>query len=198
MGMKWYWSIDCTKTVKNPFVSNSDNLEQKGYEELAFYRGMYIKGWDDSAWIRAVDEAHDGDPDDVIQSHLGLPIYSLRLRETLEGAGIKGIQYLPIKVYRPNGDQIEGFSLVNVLHLLSALDMEKSDYDVFPDDYFYLEDRGKVMGIRNAVLKADVVQGYDIIRLQEYYVGLYVSERFKRLFRQHKFTGYSFYEVELS
>jgi hypothetical protein len=193
--MKWYEPIECSNAVKNPFVANESNLEQEGYDEWDFRVGKLINKWENTVWIRATDNAHDGDPDDVLQHLLCLPIYSVRLRHALEEGGVRGIQYLPLKVYRPNDEEIKGFALINILNMVPGLDMEKSDYDVYPEDYFLSERRGHVRNIRRTVLKDDIVRGYDIIRLKEFKVAIYVSERFKEIFEKHRFTGYDFHQT---
>jgi len=40
--------------------------------------------------------------------------------------------------------------------------------------------------------------GHDIIRLKEYPLEFFVSEKFKRMFVANRFTGYSFSSVELN
>jgi hypothetical protein len=77
------------------------------------------------------------------------------------------------------------------------LDEERSHLTRHPDDYFIEGRRGKVSGIRRAVLQREALIGYDIIRLSGNPVHLYVSERFRNVF-WHGFTGYSFQEVDLS
>jgi hypothetical protein len=194
--MKWYFLIRCDNTVENPLITGKANL--KGFDEWDFARGKLIENWDNTAWFRAEEPEDDGDPDDVLQNHLGLPIYSKRLRAALEKGGIRGIQYLPVHIFRPNGALIEGFAIANILNLISALDFDESDYDVFPNDYFLLERRGLVRGVRKSVLKGDRLQNYDIIRLAEFELNIYTSEQFKEIFNKNNFTGYSFHEVKLS
>ncbi|RJQ27969.1 MAG: hypothetical protein C4589_07420 [Peptococcaceae bacterium] len=194
--MKWYWTVDCANTVEDPLVAGKADL--KGFEEWDFRRGQLIENWDGTAWLQVEEPQDDGDPDDVLQSHLGLPIYSARLRKALDKAGVTGIQYLPVRVLHYDGTPIEGFAIANILNLLPALDFEKSDYDLYPDDYFLPERRGKVRAVRRPVLRYKVIEGCDILRLKEYKVMILVSERFRNLFVANGFTGYSFYEVKTS
>lgn len=195
--MRWYWVVECDNTVADPLVTDSDNLEALGFDEWDFREGHRIDNWFTSLFVKAQEPENDGDPDDVLQTHLGIPIYSGRLRVALEQANINGIQYLPIKVLRPNGEQIKGFSIANILHLVPALDLDKSDYDVYPDDYFLPERRGLVSGVRKGVLKANELENHDIIRLKKYEVRIYISEKFKDVFEKNSFTGYSFHEVKV-
>lgn len=194
--MKWYWVVSCDQTVDDPLVVDCADLN--GFDETVFLTGQAIDAWDASAWFKATKPDDDGTPDDVLQNHLGLPIVSQRLRNALEDAGIRDIQYLPVTVIRSNGHRLAGFSIANVLRLVPALDLQRSDYDVFPQDYFLPARRGMVQGIRRAVLLRHALDGYDVIRLQEFKRGLYVSERFTTVFGAGRFTGYSFHEVPVS
>ena len=47
------------------------------------------------------------------------------------------------------------------------------------------------------MLKRKNLEGYDIIRLKEYKQRFFVSQKFKDIFEENGFTGYSFIEVEL-
>lgn len=194
--MKWFWVVDCDNTVKNPFVADSEDL--KGVNEWDLCIGKSMRDWDAAAWFQAKKPKNDGNPDDILQNALGLPIYSARLQNALKKSGVRGIQYLPIKVLRPNGSLIDGFAIANILNLIPALDLEKSDYDLFPNDYFLPERRGQFRAIRKAVLRRASLSEHDIIRLKEFELNIYVSERFKKVFEEGKFTGYSFHECELS
>jgi hypothetical protein len=193
---RWYWPVECDNTVADPLVVAEANLG--GLDEYDFVRGIRIANWNEAAWFRSPDAHHDGDPDDVLQNHLGLHIYSARLREALEAANITGIQYLPVKVLLSDSSPIEGFAIANILNLVPVLDFERSDYDVFPEDYFLPERRGKVRGIRIPVLRRAAVELFDIVRLEESKWYVCVSERFKNAFEMSRCSGYSFQELMLS
>ncbi|MDF9407234.1 hypothetical protein L7E55_02495 [Pelotomaculum isophthalicicum JI] len=193
---KWYDPLECDNIVENPFIA--DTVVLKGVEEFELVRGQLIEKWDKSAWFQASEPKYDGDPDDVLQNAISPPIYSARLRKALDNAGVTGIQYLPVHVLRPDGSPIEGFAIANILNLLPALDFEKSDYDVFEDDYFLPERRGKVRCIRKPVLRRTIIEGYDIFRLMEFKQYIIVSDRFRNIFVANGFTGYSFHQVYTS
>lgn len=193
--MKWYWVVACDNTVDNPLVVDCHDL--KGFDESKLSIGEETDNWDETAWFKASKEKNDGDPDDVLQNHLGLPVFSERLKDKIEQIGIRGIHYLPIKVMRPNGEEISGFSIANILDKRYALDKSQSDFEVFPDDYFLPERRGRIRAVRKAVLIENSLYESDIIRLGEYDVSIYVSQKFKDAFVNGNFTGYSFHEVKV-
>ncbi len=194
--MKWFWVVACDNTVPKPFVADCEDLKKA--EELDLLRGQPIEHWDETAWLKASKPENDGDPDDVLQEHLGIPVYSNRLRVALNSASITGIQYLSLQVLRPNNSPFDGFSIANILNLVAALDFENSDYDRFPEDYFLPERRGMIRGIRRATLLKSALDGLQVIRLKEYPRSIYVSDEFKAVFESGAFTGYSFHQIQLS
>lgn len=196
IGMRWFVPVPCDNTVENPLVVNSRDLN--GFEEMAFYVGKRIQGWNRQAWMGARNRRNNGTPDDVLQNDMGLPIFSKSLMSVLKQNKVAGIQYLPIKVYLHNHEEVGTFFLANILNVISALDTNRADYDIFPEDYFLPTRRGKIRGIQKSVLIGSNLEGFDIIRLKEYLVSIYVSERFKSMFLNSGFTGYSFHEVEVS
>lgn len=194
--MKWYHVIHHDNVVANPYVADTGDL--MGVDDEDLWGGTPISHWNDAAWIKPSTHERDGDPDDALQSYLHPPNYSARLRQALEAAGIGGIQWLPLHVLRPDGTEIPGYAIANIVNLVEgALDLERSDYDVYPPDYFLTERAGKVRGIRIPVLRGEKLKGLDIVRLAEAKAAFYVSERFKQAFEQAGCTGHSFREVEV-
>lgn len=195
--MKWFQPIECDNTVKKPLVCDYDNLEEYGFDQYSFKTGIIINNWNMNIFMQAKAKRYSGNPDDALQNYLMIPIYSERFRVTLGNAGIEGIQYLPIKVLRSNTDSIDGFCIANILNFIEAFDYEKSDYDRFDEDFPNPNVRGEISGVRRFVLKKEKLNALDIIRLKEYELSFFVSEKFKEVFERNKFTGYSFREVEL-
>lgn len=195
--MQWYWLITNDNTVVNPFVSDEGGLD--GIDEWMFGECRVIEAWSGNAWLQAASVANDGDPDDSLQNHLGLLVFSKRLQTTLTSAGIDRIQYLPIHVLRPNGVKCgEGFAIANVLDRVAALDLNHTVHSRFPDDYFLPERRGQLRSIRQVTLLREPLHARHVIRLTEYTTPVYVSEKFKKTFEDGGFTGLSFAPVNLS
>lgn len=194
--MRWYHVIDYDNAVADPYVAGTGDLMGVDHENL--WGGTPVATWNADAWIKPDSPEDDGDPDDSLQSYLPPPIYSTRLRQALESAGIGGIQWLPLHVLRPDGTEIPGYAIANIVNLVEgALDLERSDYDVYPPDYFLPERVGKVRGVRIPVLRGEKLPGLDIVRLAEAKAAFYVSERFKDAFEKAGCTGHSFREVEV-
>lgn len=192
--MRWYWVISCNNTVLKPFVSSAGDLKE--YEDWQLRRAQRVENWNPSVWIQCTDPEWDGEPDDALQNHLALPIYSPRLQGVIGNAKFSGVQFLPIRVLHLNGTEIPGFAIANILNIPSAMDMEHSLYDV--EEGSGPKDQREVAGVYRMALRSSALGGYDIIRVKEFYPSLYVSERFKLEFEAARCTGYSFKEVQLT
>ena len=192
---KWFWVVGCDNTTASPFVADEGDL---GAYEEALNIGSEVQSWPGTAWVKAATVQQDGDPDDALQTCVPVPIFSSRLRAALEEGGITGVQYLPIRVIRPNGQLILGFSIANVLNCVDGLDLSRSAVERFPNDYFLPARRGAIRSINRPVLAGPAIDHYDIVRLSLYKAPLYVSERFVQIFEDGRFTGYSFQEITTS
>jgi hypothetical protein len=196
--MKWFKPYECDNTVKNPFVCDYSNIDEYGYSKWDLLKGEAIKDWDDTIIFQSEKRKNDGNPDDVLQNHLGIPIYSERLITALNINNITGIQYLKIKVLRSDNTSMDGFCVINFLNFVEAFDYDKSDYDRFSDDFPNPNVRGKISGVRKFILHKEKLNNFDIIRLKDYDLRYFVSEKFRKIFVDNKFTGYFFEEVELT
>jgi hypothetical protein len=195
MTSRWYHPLECMNTVSNPLVVSLANLN--GMDEWDLQTGRFFERWDESSWFRSGSPENDGDPDDVLQDHIGsLPIYSSRLQTALRAAGITGLQYLPVQVFRSDGKLIKGFAIANILDVIPALDLSRSEYPVYGDNW--PDRKGEIRAIKRAVVRRDALEGYDIVRLKEYPLYICVSQRFKDTFEAGGFTGYAFKELEVS
>ena len=133
--MDWYQPIECDNTVKNPLVCDSDNFCENGFSESSFLQGKEIQSWNSNIFFQAKKKKNDGCPDDALQNHLMLPIYSSRLVARIMQANIAGIQYLPISILDSKGQKLDGFSLINFLFFIEAFDYDNSEFNRFSADF---------------------------------------------------------------
>lgn len=194
--MRWYGLRETYDAKEQPFVSNKDDL--RGWEEWQLRQGKLIENWDSRAWIKSTKNQTDGVPDDCLWNHLFLPIFSSGVQRALADARVEGVQYLPIRVLRPDDSEYFGYSIANILNLPAALDMERSDFSVYPEDYFLKDRIGSVSGIRKAVLRNEFLGGLHIVRLKEFEESVFVSQHFVDVYEKNKFTGYSFAPVQVT
>jgi hypothetical protein len=194
--MRWYWVVTNDNAVADPLVTDEGDLH--GFEDWMLVDCREITNWPVNAWVGTSTPANDGEPDDSLQNHFDLLIFSHRFRTALADAGIGEIQFLPIDVVRPGGGRVEGYRVANLLSCVTALDLERSKFTRYPNDYFLPERRGQLELLRGVTLSATALQGHDIVRLKEYRSKVFVSERFAAVVRFGRFTGLSFSEVKLS
>ena len=195
--MKWYEFLTFTeeRSIEGTFQADSAYLGEFGEE--AFFLGRPIDRWNPEIWFSASEPEHDGPPEDILFNDLAMPIFSERLREGVSKV-MSGVQYLPIKVYRPDTSEIPGFSIVNILNRVPALVVERSMVTYYEADYLLPHKRGKIDSLRKPTLRGSALKGLDIIRLDEYPLPIFVSERFKHVLDSGDFlTSAAFYEVKV-
>jgi hypothetical protein len=157
--------------------------------------GRLVDAWSSEAVMRVRNQRWAGEPDDVLQNYLGLPVYSTRLKQALERQGISGIQYLATRVVGFGSVELQTYYIANIVEMRPALDLATSDFDVFSSDYFLPDRRGRVSGVRRATLLWSHLRNCDVLRLAQYPASIYVSERFKSAFELEGCSGYSFEPV---
>jgi hypothetical protein len=165
-------------------------------EELLF--GHKAIEWPDDAKATVGPDGVDGPPDDFLQNAFNLDILSARLFEALREAAIEGIQYLPLKVFTSRGELAGTFWIANVVTRLPALNTALSTYTIVPPDYFIEARRGEIAGLRKPVLKGEVLLGLDVLRLEEFFPPVFVSERFRNVVKFGRFNGCEFTPVEVA
>jgi len=157
--------------------------------------GKRIEKWNRRAQLRSEDREHDGKPDDVLSNALHLPIFSRRLRLALAGASIatSDIQYLPVRILDSQGRMLEGFEVANIVSRVRALN-RKNAKGLQLDRNRIDPETGKplVKNFWTAALRSDAITGHDMIRLLEFWPPIFVSSRFRKLFRSNGFTGATF------
>lgn len=190
--MKYFRVWDCEHAVKDPMVCVT-NLEEL---KISINRFRICKEFTSGENIKfyAELEEDDGTPDDFLQNTEMVPIFSPRMREAIEEAGIKGIQYIPIEVEHYNKEKLEGYCIANVLNSVpDALDIDKTIF------WNRKSDNGRLNVYVPPIKSEKVPDNMDIFRLKyderfvtEYSTFIVVSERFKSIIAKNKFTGIGF------
>lgn len=194
MASQWYdLSLHVERRTVRPLETGEENL--CGYLGCHLKFGSPIHDWNPNAWLRSQSVEDDGNPDDILLEHLGVPTFSRRLRHALERAGVgqEDIQYLPVHVFKSTGEELEGYAFANVIARVDALDYQRTDWGPLPPDpnEGIDPDTGKpqVHAIWRAGLIEARLEGHDVIRLVEFFPPVYVSERFADVYRDGNFTG---------
>ena len=192
----WYeLTMFANESMKDSLVTDVADL--KGFAWWDFQTGRRIENWNKDAFLKASQPENDGTPDDALATAFFMPVYSNRLQNAIVDAGIDGVQFLPIKVFRPDDSLVGGFAIANILNVLPALDLVKSNFMVFDEDFPNKAVRGHIKWARKVVLRNDIVEPHDIIRIENYEVPIFVSEKFRKIFQKNKCTGIRFTKVEV-
>jgi hypothetical protein len=195
--MKWYDLIDGEENCLPDFFM-ADELDFFGRDWSDLAHGRVIADWDARSLLRSSKPENDGEPDDMLASCVGFPVFSRRLREALARAnvGVRDIQYLSIHVLRSTGEELPGFAAANVTTRVPALDREHSTLlEVHEDEVDPLTGMPKVASFWTAALRKEHLSGHDVIRLAEFFPSVFVSEKFVRVFQESGFTGATFKPV---
>ena len=190
--MKYFEIFECERAVKDPMVCVT-NLEDL---KININRFRICKEFTSGENIKffAKTEKSDGTPDDFLQNTEMVPIFSPRMREAIEEAGITGIQYIPIEVEHYNKEKLEGYCIANVLNSVpDALDIDKTIF------WNRKSDNGRLNVYVSSIKSENIPDNMDIFRLKyderfvtEYSTFIVVSERFKSIIAKNKFTGIGF------
>ena len=190
--MKYFEVFNCDHAVKDPMVCET-NLEDLKINKRIFRICKEFTGSENIKFYAELKE-DDGTPDDFLQNTEMVPIFSPRMREAIEEAGITGIQYIPIEVEHYNKEKLEGYCIANVLNSVSdALDFDKTIFLKMKSE------NGKLDLYIPSIKSEKVPDNMDIFRLKyderidtEYSTFIVVSERFKSIIAKNKFTGIGF------
>lgn len=186
--MQWYM-LDKPEEVGLMAVKASIGLP----ESWAFTVGQPVS-WTDEISFEAIPDS-DGAGEDFLGNHLSLPIFSARLRALLAEAGVdQGIQYVPVRVFHSDGVELPGYAIANV-PVVDALDLGRSRYTVYPDDYFLERRRGTIQMMLIPVLRPDRLSEYHVFRPKGFDVQIYCSERFREVVISNSLTGCEFHKV---
>ncbi|REJ90176.1 MAG: hypothetical protein DWQ34_06580 [Planctomycetota bacterium] len=165
---KWYRFRFRGDEHRGPNTYYADEDDLRGVDYMHLKMGRWQANWDTDASLRASPEC-DGDLEDVLENVLVLPVFSARLREALEreGLGNGAIQYLPVRVFHHDGEEIPGYAIANIINMVDARDRDA----------------------RTLTLRAAALEGHDIARLTDRFPPVLVSQRFADFFRECGFTG---------
>jgi hypothetical protein len=193
--MDWYELVPNAEAASF-YVSSMGDLA--GLRWWHFAEGKTIENWTCRAWIKSTSPAKDGPPEDGLANHLGLLVFSQRMRAALENSSIDGVQYLQLRVLKSDDTEYEGYSIVNILNFPSALDLDRSDFSAFISDNPSSEDVSRISRLRKAVLKGEALGEFHVIRLKDFPEAVYVSGHFRNVYDRNTFKGYEFRRIQIS
>jgi hypothetical protein len=165
--------------------------ETFGVDQYDVTKGELVKEWNEN--ISFIYNPDEGDVySDYLSNNYRWFIVSEKFQQEMEGVVQNSIQYLPIKIINSKNNEEElNYKVANVITVIDALDLDNSVYDIFE-----LDDE-KIFSIEKYGLKKDIVDGYNIFKLKDDTIPIFVSEKFKNTIDNSKMTGFEFLEVKV-
>lgn len=154
--------------------------------------GKRYASWDGSFYF-TFDSNEGHIPSDYLANDKGWFVVSPKLKALLEQLHTE-IQFLPIEVVEQSGRGTYQYFVANVLKLVDALCLERSEYFTLE-----LPEEGPVYSVIKYAIYQDKTDGADVFKLanrQE--IPLFVSERFKQAIEEQGITGIALHEIRVA
>lgn len=151
--------------------------------------GRRFEGWDER-FSFYYDQSEESFPSDYLANDKGWFVVSDKLKWLMESLNTE-IQYLPVEVWERNGRRSYQYYIANILKMVDALCLEKSDY--FTTNTKKL---GPIHTVSKFAVYEDKVGGADVFKLvnrQE--IPIFVSERFKERIEEEGITGIELMQI---
>ena len=153
--------------------------------------GIYYKNWDQK-FSFYYDKTEGDTTYDYLSNDKGWFVVSEKLKNMLTVLNTE-IQFLPVRVKEKNSKKIHNYFIANVLTVLDALCLEKSDY--FETE---IPSIGKIYTVSKFAVCERKIEGADVFKLanrQE--IPIFVSQRFKAMVEKNSITGIGFWEIKV-
>ena len=177
---------DVEKYERNGVMAYHSELY--GIDMYDVTRGNHLNNWDERIIFNFTPN-DGGEFTDYICNDFGWLIVSNKSRKAFENADMTGIQYLPLNIInKDTGMALEEYYVANVCKLIEAVDMGQSEYiELMPGKYVFV----------SFAVKEEKISDFDIFRLKENDVQIFVSEKFKNIIKSNKLTGFDFTKVKV-
>lgn len=154
-------------------------------------KGELIKNWD-----REIKFEYNVEEGKIFTDYLandnGWLIVSKNFFDLMEDIVGETIQYLDINITNSiTKEEYKNYKVANVTTLLDALDLENSIYD-----FFELDDE-KILSVEKYALKREKIKNYNIFKLKDECIPIFVSEKVKEIVEKNSLTGFQFLEVKV-
>lgn len=175
--------------------SNLDEIEcenvKKGFFDNVIYSGDFSGEFPNVEFYYS-SRASDRESDYLLNTD-AWPIVHKRVKEAFDENGITGIKYIPVKLIDVVTDKVNSnYYLMYIENFIDGIDLEKSRYEYIEDyDYYGFDFNG-------ICLDEKICSSFDIFRCLKMEVGIYVSEKIKRIIESNGFIGFAFSEVPVS
>ncbi len=119
-------------------------------------------------------------------------VFNTKVRDILDGLGVKNIEYYDTTVNDEINNQIiTDYKVANIVGVFDCVDFEKSELELDEDD-------GSIDDIDKLILKNDVIEKHNlpIFRIKEYFPLIVVDETIKNAFEKEDVSGVVFMKPE--
>jgi hypothetical protein len=192
--MKYYkLMMDYNGTKEEDMVCyvEEDFSQKYGIDNYDIYDCKYIDNWNKN-FTFYYNHFNGSVPNDYLATDLGWLIVSEGCRKILSEMKVTNVQFLPVKIKsQHDGNEMDGFCLVNVIGETDALNLNFSDYS-----YFEL-DGEKILNVRKYAVNKNAVEDLHIFRLKDDTIPVFVSESVKKAFDKNKINGFDFLEIKV-
>ena len=168
MSQHEYYQLWFSEGNPDPFLASLVDLQ--GVDEYFVYRGAYVEEWP----LNITFVGKGRNPTDyLVSAPVSWTIVSKRVQQAFADCKIEGVQFLPVSVQHESGIRLPGYSLLNVLNIIPALDYKRTRW-LTPDkeNVEHVE-----LNIVQVALRGSAICGYDIFRIREDVVSIFVSQR---------------------
>ena len=148
-------------------------LELENLAEWDLALGKTIDNWSDENVVYC-DEI--GAASDLFCTTMQVHVVSKRLCELLQSMDLRGVQYLPLKIFHEaEALHLDAYYVPNVDHVVDCLDLRRSKYNMRGDER---RDRrpDNLRDLRRAALSREKIGGELIFRLARWKAYLIVEE----------------------
>ena len=119
------------------------------------------------------------------------PIIHTRVMEEFNSRGIKGIQYLPIRLVDVVTQKVNhNYVLMYIQNFIDAFDMKKSKYR-YNEKYNYY-----TFIPQETYLNLKICADLDVFRCSKSVASIYVSGKIKQIVEEKNWTGFEFYKQQ--
>ena len=119
------------------------------------------------------------------------PIIHTRVMEEFNSRGIKGIQYLPIRLVDVVTQKVNhNYVLMYIQNFIDAFDMKKSKYR-YNEKYNYY-----TFIPQETYLNLKICADHDVFRCSKSVASIYVSGKIKQIVEEKNWTGFEFYKQQ--
>ncbi|MEZ6050004.1 MAG: hypothetical protein R3C02_01225 [Planctomycetaceae bacterium] len=128
---------------------------------------------------------------DYLCTNQELDIVSARVRDAVQSHPeiARDVQFLPIHVRRSTGEEIPGYSVMNVLPRIEAVNREKCFWLKEADDIDPETEKPRIYAIGRVAVYAKALSGCEVLRLMDFPSSIIFSQRLADIWTSNRFTG---------